>query len=64
LDHDWTPEQVDRLDPDFVNELVMAKQARADRQLFSIKDPDKDQKAQQTRRKVELTRLRDQERKR
>jgi len=42
----------------------MAKQARADRQLFSIEKPDKDQKAQQTRRKVELMKLREQERKR
>lgn len=28
--HDWTPEEIDRLDPDFIAELLAEKQAKAE----------------------------------
>lgn len=59
LDHNWTPVQVDALDPEFVDELIAAKTAHSDHQLFSTDAKnDKALKRQQDQRRLEIMRWR------
>lgn len=58
--YSWTPEQVDRLDPAFVDEVLIARQARADHQLFEIKpDGNAEVSVLQARRRAEIVRWRE-----
>jgi len=57
--HGWTPDQVDALDPAFIDELMLAKQARQDHQLLSMDSKDNPQlKREQNRRKADIARWR------
>jgi len=56
--HNWTPAQVDALDPDFVDELLLAKQARADHELLSQKSKDPETMRAQSKRRLALVKWR------
>lgn len=56
--HNWTPTQVDALDPDFVEELMTQKQARTDHELLSQKSKDAEVKRAQAKRRTELMKWR------
>lgn len=47
--HNWTPAQVDAMDPDFITELMAQKAARAD---YSVMHADDDPKKAEAKRKL------------
>jgi hypothetical protein len=50
--HGWTPEQIDRMDPDFITELFAYKDARATHQEADADRTDEQRKAEQRRRTI------------
>lgn len=50
--HGWTPEQVDRMDPQFIAELFAQKTAKGD---YEAQQADDDPKKQEARRKRYIT---------
>lgn len=50
--HSWTPEQVNQMDPDFIDELFAQKRARADHALAESGLTDEQRKAKQRRREI------------
>lgn len=60
--HNWTPEQVDRMDPGFIDELFAYKQARADHEAtladLTPEQREKRQKAMITKRKIQMMKRR------
>ncbi len=58
-EHHWTPEQVDRMDPDFIDELFIQAAAQSDHELFSTTTKDVELMKKQDRRRIELRRWRE-----
>lgn len=57
--HNWTPEQIDRMDPDFVDELMIARTAQQDHELLTADSKDNPElKKAQAKRRTELMRWR------
>lgn len=57
--YQWTPAQVDALDPDFVDELMLARTARQDHELLSADSKDNAElKKAQSKRRAELVKWR------
>ncbi len=55
----WTPEQVNALDPEFVDEVILFQRAKSDHELLSADSKDNPQlKKAQARRKAELVKWR------
>ena len=56
----WTPKQVDRMDPAFVDELMAYQTARSDHELFSADAKDNPElRMAQTKRRTAIARWRD-----
>lgn len=57
--HHWTPAQIDAMDPEYVDELMLAQTAQQDHELFSAdstKNPEL--KKAQTKRRTALMKWR------
>ena len=67
MDYGTPPEVVDRMDPEFIDELMIRRMAEADHKLFSrkpAKDGDEELKKTQAKRRAAIAKWRDEERKR
>lgn len=51
-EHNWTPEQIDRMDPQYIAELFAYKTARGD---YEAQQADDDPKKQEARRRRYIT---------